>query len=302
MMRCVLPILALLLLSACQGPPSLPNIPLWQSPFGREDLDSGMIHDIKSGQELTPQQLAERLSLAPRVLVGELHDNPDHHALQLWLLQVLADRRQQGSLLLEMINPDQQASVDTVRADISRGEFPPDLSTALQWQKGWDWALYGPIVRYALAQSYPLLSANLDSAEVMSIYKQPPRVEGTLSSSPSVREKLLEQVRASHCGLLPEEQLPAMVAIQQMRDRRMAERLMAAPAPALLFAGSWHVRKDVGVPLYMADLGAQEPPVVLILSQFGTDVDPASADYVWSTAATPAQDYCAGMRKPVSGN
>ena len=302
MTRCLLCILAFLLLSACQGPPSLPNISLSQSPLGREDLDSGMIHDIKSGQELTPQQLAERLSLAPRVLVGELHDNPDHHALQLWLLQVLADRRQQGSLLLEMLNPDQQASVDAVRADIARGQFPPDLSKALHWQKGWDWALYGPIVRYAIAQPCPLLAANLDTAEVMSIYQQPPRVEGTLSSSPSVREKLLEQVRASHCGLLPEEQLPAMVAIQQMRDRRMAERLMAAPAPALLFAGSWHVRKDVGVPLHMADLGATEPPVVLIFSQLGTDVDPASADYVWFTAATPDQDYCAGMRKPAPGN
>lgn len=302
MIRRLFPILVLLLLGACQGPPSLPNIPLWQSPLGREDLDSGMIQDIKSGQELTPQQLAGRLAQAPRVLVGEQHDNPDHHALQLWLLQVLADRRRQGSLLLEMINPDQQASVDTARANIGRGVYPPDLGVALQWQKDWDWELYGPVVRYALVQPYPLLSANLDTAEVVSIYKQPPAMDGKLSSSLSVREKLLEQVRASHCGLLPEDQLPAMVAIQQLRDRRMAERLMAAPTPALLFAGSWHVRKDVGVPLHMADLGAKETPVVLLLAEIGAVVEPGSADYVWYTAAAPDQDYCAQMRKPPAGD
>jgi uncharacterized iron-regulated protein len=260
-----------------------------------------MIHDIKSGQELTPQQLAERLALAPHVLVGEQHDNPDHHALQLWLLQVLADRRGQGSLLLEMISPDQQSAVDTVRADVARSDYPPDLPVALHWQKGWDWALYGPIVRYALAQPYPLLSANLDSAEIMSIYKQPPVLDGSLSSAAPVREKLLEQVRASHCGLLPEEQLPSMVAVQQMRDRRMAERLMAAPAPAMLFAGSWHVRKDVGVPLHMADLGATHAPVVLLLAQAGTAVEPGNADYVWYTAKLAEPDYCAQMRKPPEG-
>ncbi|HEX8594115.1 MAG TPA: ChaN family lipoprotein [Pseudomonas sp.] len=301
-MRCLFAILALLSLSACQGPPPLPNIPLSQSPPGREDLGLGMIHEIKSGQEVTPQQLVERLSKASRVLVGEQHDNPDHHALQLWLLHVLADRRPQGSLLLEMINPDQQASVDATRAAIARADYPQDLTAALHWQKGWDWAQYGPIVRYAIAQPYPLLSANLDTAEVMSVYKQPPVQDGNLSAAPGVREKLLDQVRASHCGLLPEDQLPAMVAIQQMRDRRMAERLMAAPAPALLFAGNWHVRKDVGVPLHMADLGVEEAPVVLILAEVGALVESASADYVWYTAATPDQDYCAQMRKPSAAN
>jgi uncharacterized iron-regulated protein len=261
-----------------------------------------MIRDINSGQELTAQQLAERLALASRVLVGEQHDNPDHHALQLWLLQVLADRRAQGSLLLEMINPDQQAAVDAVHADFARATYPPDLPVALHWQKGWDWALYGPIVRYALGQGYPLLAANLNADEIMSIYRQPPALAGSHSTAVGVRGQLLEQIRQSHCGLLPEDQLPAMLAVQQQRDRRMAERLAAAPVPALLFAGTYHVRKDVGIPLHLADLGVREAPVVLLLAQVGAQIEPGSADYVWYTAALPDQDYCAQMRKPASGS
>ena len=290
-------ILASLVLSACQAPPSLPNIPDWQSPEGRGHLDLGMIRDINSGQELTPQQLAKRLALAPRVLVGEQHDNPDHHALQLWILQVLADRRAQGSLLLEMIKPDQQASIDSVRAEIARSSYPADLPAALNWQKGWDWALYGPIVRYALGQPYPLLAANLNADEILAIYQHAPELQAGRSTQAGVRHQLLEQIRNSHCGLLPEDQFPAMLAVQQQRDRRMAESLAAAPVPALLFAGSFHVRKDIGIPLHMADLGVTEPPVVLLLAEVGSEIAPGSADYVWYTAALPKQDYCAQMRQ-----
>ncbi|WP_338206311.1 ChaN family lipoprotein, partial [Parageobacillus thermoglucosidasius] len=77
---------------------------------------------------------------------------------------------------------------------------------------------------------------------------------------------MLEQVRAGHCGLLPESQLPAMLAVQQQRDRQMAEQLLKAPQPALLLAGAYHVRKDLGVPLHLVDLGAQGRSVVVLLA------------------------------------
>ncbi|GFM89765.1 hypothetical protein PSCICO_51640 [Pseudomonas cichorii] len=256
-----------------------------------------MIRDNRSGQLLTAQQLAQRLAIAPRILVGEQHDNPDHHALQLWLMQVLAARRPQGSLLLEMLTPDQQARVSAVQADLAEEKYPADLPTALHWQKAWDWSLYGPLMRYVLAQPYPVLSANLDAHEVMSIYRQLPESSGTRSTAPAVRERLLAQIRDAHCGRLPEEQLPAMLAVQQQRDRRMAQSLLAAPVPAVLFAGAWHVRKDVGVPLHLADLGVTEPVVVLLLAQEGEEVEPQSADYVWYTAAIPGKDYCAQFRQ-----
>lgn len=91
--------------------------------------------------------------------------------------------------------------------------------------------------------------------------------------------------------------MPAMVAVQQQRDRRMASRLLAAPAPALLLAGTFHARKDVGVPLHVVDLGAVVAPTVLLLAQQGSEVTSAMADYVWYTPAMPAKDYCAEMRR-----
>lgn len=284
---------ALVLLTACQS--ALPPLPAWQSPEGRAHAELGRIVDLRSGETLSPQQLVERLAEAPRLLVGEQHDNPDHHALQLWLLQALAAQGAQGSLLLEMLAPDQQSSVDAVRARLAAGRQVDDLPAALNWQKGWDWTLYGPLLRYALAQPYPVLAANLDRAEMLDIYRKRPRSTGAASTAEAVREALLAQIRDSHCGKLPESQLPAMLAVQQQRDRRMAEALLAAPEPSILLAGAYHVRRDLGVPLHLRDLGEPAGGLVLMLAEVGTPVDASAADFVWYTAALPAQDHCANF-------
>ncbi|MBF7730430.1 ChaN family lipoprotein [Pseudomonas sp. N040] len=286
------------LLAACQSQtPELPLLPAWQAPEAREHADLGVILDLRSGQRLTPLQLVEQLAAAPRLLVGEQHDNPDHHALQLWLLRALAAQRPQGSLLLEMLNPNQQAAVDQVHADYANGQPPADLYQALAWQANWDWGLYGAIVAYALQQPWPLQSANLDRSEIMTIYAAPPPLAGRASTAPAVRAALLEQIRQSHCGLLPESQLPAMLAVQQQRDRRMAEQLHDAPQPALLLAGAFHVRRDLGVPLHLQDLGSADGAQVLLLAEAGQPVTAAEADFVWFTAAQPEQDHCAKLRR-----
>lgn len=286
----------LVLLAACQSRGVLPP-PAWLSPVGRDHPQLGQILDLASGERLAAEQLVERLAKAPWVLVGEQHDNPDHHALQLWLLRELAARRAQGSVLMEMLNPDQQARIEQAQGLARAGESLGDPFDALAWQAGWAWSLYGPLVSHALRQPYPLLAANLDRGELMQVYRQRPALSGAASSASAVQEALLADIRESHCGLLPDSQLPAMLAVQQQRDRRMAERLLAAPQPALLLAGAFHVRRDLGVPLHLADLGAAQGNTVLILAEVGSAVEPGSADYVWYTAAMPAQDHCAQLRR-----
>lgn len=273
-------LLAVLLLSACQHV-AVPPV-------------NGEIRDLRNGQVLTAQELLERLAKPARLIVGEQHDNRDHHQLELWLLQSLGEQRPQGSLLLEMLTPDQQPRVDDVR----HASTPPaSLPIALAWQDGWDWELYGPIVRFALTQPYPLLVANLDNLDVRAVYAKPPALSGSRSNAASVKDELLAEISDSHCGLLPISQMPAMLAVQQQRDRRMAERLLAAPTPSLLLAGAYHARKDVGVPIHVLDLGQAQAPTVLLLAEQGAEVTAAMADYVWYTPASPPQDYCAQMRK-----
>ncbi|OES59660.1 iron(III) ABC transporter [Pseudomonas aeruginosa] len=282
-----------LLLGGCQS--QLPPLPEWQGPEGRDYPRTGRIVDLRSGATLTPGQLLERLAVASRVIVGEKHDNPDHHALELWLARALGERRAQGSLLLEMLGPDQQPRVDAIRAQRKAGKPVANLEQALDWRKGWDWSQYGPLVTWALAQPAPLLAANLERSEIMRIYKERPLPAGTASRRDSVRLPLLAQIRESHCGMLPDDQLPAMLAVQQQRDRRMAERLRDAPLPALLIAGGFHARRDLGVPVHLRDLGVQEVRVLLLV-EAGQEVTAREADYAGYSPALPEKDYCAEMQ------
>ncbi|MCY1174862.1 heme-binding uptake, Tiki superfamily, ChaN [compost metagenome] len=294
-MRILLPCLFALLVGCQSHSVTPPPAPI--APEGRQHAELGVVRELATGRTLTPQELVERSAAAPRVLVGEQHDNPDHHALQVWLLRELAAQRPQGSLLMEMLNPDQQAKVDAAQAATRVGQPPADLFKALAWQPNWDWGLYGPIVSYALRQPYPLLSANLDRTQIMQIYKQRPVLTGEASTTEAVQATLLDDIRESHCGLLPETQMPAMLAVQQQRDRRMAESVLAAPQPAVLLAGAFHVRKDLGVPLHLKDLGAGEGNAVLVLAEVDKPVTAERADYVWYTAAQPVQDHCAKLRR-----
>lgn len=283
-----------LTISGCQvHRPALPELPAWQSSQGLEEPALGQIQALPSGRVLTPDELVQALSDVPRILVGEKHDNPDHHALQRWLLQALQTARPQGSVVLEMLQPAQQPLIDKVQR---QAQLPSDLPAALDWQQGWDWQMYAPIVLEALKGPGVLLAGDLSPEAMRGAYRRQPVLSGERSNAPQVKAALLEQVREGHCGLLPESQLPAMLVIQQQRDRHMAERLLAAPQPALLLAGAYHARKDLGVPLHLIDLQAQGDTRVLLLAEVGQKVEAGMADYVWYTAALPEQDYCAQLR------
>jgi uncharacterized iron-regulated protein len=278
MMRFLI-LLAALALGACsQAPVSSP----------KNSLDNlGKITDLRSGESLSPEQLLSRLAAQPRVIVGEKHDNPYHHQIELWLVENLPQRRPQGSVLMEMINPSQQAKVSQVKQWLQGNPAVRDSRVAelIDWQPGWKWPLYGDLTMAAMRAPYPLWSANLDRDEIMAFYQQPVFPQGQLSVRPAVQKALEETIRTSHGGKIEPQQLHAMLAIQQQRDRRMAERLLAAPTPALLIAGGYHASKSVGVPLHVQDLQPTALPTVLMLAEPGVQVDKQVADYLWVTPA-----------------
>ena len=272
-------LLAALALGACSQTPI--------SPPKNTLIELGKITDLRSGESLTPDQLLARLSVEQRVVVGEKHDNPYHHQIELWLVQQLPLRRPQGSVLMEMINPNQQAKVDQVKHWLQSNPTVRDSRVAelIDWQPGWKWSLYGDVAMAAMRAPYPLWSANLDRSEIMAFYENPQFPAGARSADPAVRNAISDTIRTSHQQNIGAEQLHAMLAIQQQRDRRMAERLLAAPAPALLIAGGYHAGRSIGVPVHVKDLDAAASVTVLLLAETGVTVDKSQADFVWITPA-----------------
>ena len=67
----------------------------------------------------------------------------------------------------------------------------------------------------------------------------------------AARLKLDQVIEDGHCGKPPPNILPGIVAAQRARDAIMAKTLQA-DASAVLIAGNGHVRRDFGVPHYLA--------------------------------------------------
>ncbi|WP_426814548.1 ChaN family lipoprotein [Klebsiella sp. WOUb02] len=244
------------------------------------------IVDTASGSTLTPAQLIAGIRDAPIVIVGEEHTNVRHHQIEQWLLKNLNQSRPQGSVLLEMIDISQQDAVNRVKQASASGTSvsATRAAEAMRWNSGWPWDLYRDLVMTALEGPWPLLAANISRQQVSELYQRPTFPSGERSSRPQVHEALSAIIYLMHDGKISDEQIAAMMAIQQNRDRFMAQQLIQAPRPALLIAGGYHAAKDIGVPLHLADLGAEKPRVVMLTTD-GTTLTAKQADYIWSVPA-----------------
>ena len=286
-------VLALILALLCSYSALADVLPAWQAAGGHDDPHLGQVWDTRAERWLEPSQLVDLLAEQPRVIVGERHDHPDHHALQLWLLEQLRARREQGALVMEMLQPSQQSRVDALQGALLPADA--ELNERLDWQPGWDWKLYGPLVRWGLAIPQRLLAANLDRDQLMTLYRDPHTQ--VLGYSAAVRQQLEQIIVDSHCGLIEPAQVAPMLSIQHARDVRMAEILAQAPAPALLISGAYHARRDLGVPLHWQSAWGPQP-VVVLLSEVGTALSGRDqADYIWLAPSLPEQDYCEQMRQ-----
>ncbi|MCV4607987.1 ChaN family lipoprotein, partial [Escherichia coli] len=75
----------------------------------------GQIYDLHSGKIISSSELLADLATAQHLIIGEKHDNAEHHQIELWLIQNLLIQRPQGSVLLEMLTSEQQPRVNQVK-------------------------------------------------------------------------------------------------------------------------------------------------------------------------------------------
>src|SRR2546422_9205103 len=63
----------------------------WESPVERAHPLVGRIWDVKAGASIGEDALVARLVASRFVLLGERHDNADHHALQAKLVRAMVE-------------------------------------------------------------------------------------------------------------------------------------------------------------------------------------------------------------------
>jgi uncharacterized iron-regulated protein len=311
------PVAALLLL-ASGAATAAPELPASEAPLHRDHPLVDEIRATADGATLTPSGLASRLAEARYLLLGERHDNPDHHALQAWAIRAVAEAGRRPAVAFEMLERSQQADLDAYLA-----EGPDDAAgfgPALDWDaRGWpDWAIYRPIAEAALAHDLPLVAADADRATIQEVGRQgfgalaDGRTADLALATPlpeAQQAALIEELRVSHCDMLPEAALAPMSKVQRLRDAVMADSLIRAAERAdgaVLITGGGHVRADRGVPWYLrARLDTPEVATVRFVEvRPGTTdwraylpetagTDRAAFDYLWFTPAVDRGDPCA---------
>lgn len=274
---------------------------------------SGRIWDTRAQDWVSTTELERRLAPARYVLLGEVHDNAGHHRLHRALLAALVLEGRRPAIAMEQFDREYHPALQ--RAQNEPAPTPESLKTAGRVDtQGWNWSYYEPIIRLVLDHQLPILAANLSRADAFRLSTEgAAAVLGAAAVSAlqldqplpdAARLKLEQEIDDGHCGKAPRNILPGMVAAQRARDAIMAQTLQAH-APAVLIAGNGHVRRDFGVPHYLAHyprgddvrvVGFVEVDAVQLAPTNYVTAGAPEYDYIAFTPPTPRPDPCKDVR------
>jgi uncharacterized iron-regulated protein len=291
------------------------SVTSWKSPVGRNYPLTGRIWEVSSARFIDRQSLVSRLARADFLLLGERHDNADHHLLQAEVLRSLITVGRRPAVGFDMFGLDDATAIAdhlAVAPNDAAG-----LGRAVNWNtRGWpDWAMYQPIAEAALEAKLRIVATNLPLATVRRMRSDglaalEPRVTRDLGLdrpvSESVFASMAADIRDSHCGYASEERVKAMLAIQRARDAQMAQSLIASGGSdgVILVAGAGHVRNDYGIPVYLAAKAAGKQVIsVAFLEVDKQKSEPQNYallypngrlpfDYVWFTPRVDDENPC----------
>lgn len=274
----------------------------WQSPHLREHALVGKIWSAETRGFISAEDYGKALRAADIVLLGENHDNADHHRLQAWAVSQVASAGREGALVFEMIGPDEAPALADALAQGAGAETAAMLGAALRWEeRGWpSWQMYEPIARAALAARFSLHPGDAAPATIREVAKSGFPVLGAHATSlgldgeldTALNAALMDELYDGHCQMLDKSKLGPMANVQRLRDAMLAANVKAARPPdgvAVLIAGNGHVRKDRGVPSYLA--GGEARVLALMHLEVSDGVDDPLALVPKSPDGAPALDY-----------
>ncbi len=247
-------------------------------------------------------------------LLGEIHDNAEHHERRLAVLRRALRRGWRPAVAMEQFDGDRQADIERARRE-RPGDAGHLIAQSTSQPGGWDWSLYRPVVQLVLDHDLPLLAANLPRREAMRLVREDFAValgvDGAraLGLDGAVDAAWLDahrrEVEKGHCGAMPVSMLAGMARAQLARDAHMASVVQAhARRGAVLLAGNGHVRRDIGVPRWLArGMAPHRVWSVGFLERSSADAPAGMFDAVVVTAdAARAEDPCARLRARPRGS
>jgi uncharacterized iron-regulated protein len=233
----------------------------------RRRVPAGAWVDVASGS-VRGDALAI-LSQRAVVLLGEEHDQAEHHRWQLHTIAALHGRRSELIVGFEMFPRRVQPVLDRWSAgELGEAEF----LAAVDWQQVWgmDAALYLPLFHFARMHRLPMAALNVDRATARAAAAQgfaavpPGEREGVGDPAPAraaYRARLAEvfKMHPRMSDAADDERFERFVRGQLFWDRAMADAIAAArrarpQALVVGILGRGHLEYGDGVPHQLAAL------------------------------------------------
>jgi uncharacterized iron-regulated protein len=221
----------------------------------------GQIVHLPTGIPVSPAQMLAVAGDSRIVYVGETHDNPASHRLELQVLQALAERYPgRVALGMEMFVRSQQPVLDLwIAGKLDEKAFLKQSHWFDIWNM--DFAYYRDLLNFARLRHIPVIALDAEKSLVKAVRSKAPE-----QLSPEERSQLPQLDRADpyerglvtaifgdhiHGGM----QLDNFVLAQIARDETMAEsaaRYLASPGGEdkhlLVIAGGDHISNGFGIP------------------------------------------------------
>ena len=235
-----------------------------------------------SGEKISFEEMAARLTPMRAVYVGESHNNDYHHDLQFRVVKAMYAQNPNLMIGMEMFQRPMQAGLDRFLAgEIDEAKFLKETEYFTRWK--WDYRYYRPILLFAREHGLKVIAANSPKEAREKVSRGGGLDALTEEDRQWVAEEIdltnaahREAVMAVYAGhpRRPGSDADAFYASQCVWEDTMAEStaraLEANPGSRIvMLAGGFHVRQRFGVPLRAKRRGAEPYAIVL-----GMDLDP----------------------------
>ncbi|HKJ05585.1 MAG TPA: ChaN family lipoprotein [Geopsychrobacteraceae bacterium] len=260
MYRHIITILFLLVLNGCMGKsnlignPELPYLP-------QSEPVVGEILHMPTGQTVKKETMLEHAAQTRMVYVGEIHDNPASHHLQLEILTYLYQQNPGGvALAMEMFTPEQQEVLDRWSAgELSEKEFIKEVKWFTTWKM--DYGYYRSLLTFARDNNIPVIGINAPKDLVRAVGSAPleDQPEEIMERLPEFdftdpyQQALTKAIYGGHP--VSDSMKEGFLRIQTLWDESMAENLtdylqseQGDGRQVMVVAGSNHVSYGFGIP------------------------------------------------------
>jgi uncharacterized iron-regulated protein len=282
-------------LAGCAGTKPMPGPAVAKILGVSEVFRRGQIVDMTLGKDVSFGRLVDHAASQDVVFVGEIHNDPTDHLIEVQILQGLFARNSSWTLAMEFFQQDQQAVLDGyTMGEMTEEEFLGKVDWKKTW--GFPYLYYRPLMLMAKQQRLKVLALNapadivgkvardgLGSLDVTQRAQLPRDID---LSNEAERTYVREAYGEHEHGDLKNFQFffEAQCVWEETMARNIADYMKDHDQKVIVFSGNGHIIWKFGIP----DRLRRRLPVSLVtvmpFSLYKTaSFEKGIADFIWFT-------------------